>query len=136
MELIDLKEDIKQIAYMLKRMLNADVIVVDRHLNSLINTFEYEKKPIDIKVNSAVGSVIVSGEMKIVEDKSCFDECRNCPQYEDCEIASIVGVPVTAAQKCIGAIALLIHLKMRSFSWGRLRRCWEIKFKTLHMRTE
>ena len=109
MELIDLKEDIKQIAYMLKRMLNADVIVVDRHLNSLINTFEYEKKPIDIKVNSAVGSVIVSGEMKIVEDKSCFDECRNCPQYEDCEIASIVGVPVTAAQKCIGAIALLIQ---------------------------
>lgn len=117
MELIDLKEDIKQTAYMLKRMLNADVIVVDRHLNILINTFEYEKKPIDIQVNSAVGSVIVSGEMKIVEDKSCFDECRNCPQYEDCEIASIVGVPITAAQGCIGAIALLIQ-KRRDYQLG------------------
>ena len=109
MELVDLKEDIKQIAYMLKRMLNADVIAVDRHLNSLINTFEYEKKPIDIQINSVVGSVIVSGEMKIVEDKSCFEECVNCPQFEECEIASIVGVPIITYQGCIGVIALLIR---------------------------
>lgn len=109
MELVDLKEDIKQIAYMLKRMLNADVIAVDRHLNSLINTFEYEKKPIDIQINSVVGNVIVSGEMKIVEDKSCFEECVNCPQFEECEIASIVGVPIITYQGCIGVIALLIR---------------------------
>ncbi len=107
MELMELNQEVETIAYMMKRLLCADVTVVDKHLNSLVNTFEYEKKPIDVQVNSVVGSVIVTGEVRVVEDKREFEECIRCPQFEECEIKSIVGVPIKSFSECIGVIAIL-----------------------------
>lgn len=118
MELIDLKAEIEKLAHTLKQFLETDIIVVDKHLNRIINTFEYNKNPIDIKVNSVVGNIIVTARKKIVRDKKCSEECMNCPEFEQCEIGSIAGVPIMDGNSCAGVIAILVKPRTdRTSKW-------------------
>ena len=112
MELIALKDEIKQLAYTLKRLLDTDIIVVDKHMNRVINTFEYHQAPIGIKVNSVVGNIIVTAREKVVKDRRCSEECKKCPEYEQCEIGSIAGVPIMEGKSCAGVIAILVRPRL------------------------
>lgn len=109
MELIALKEEIEELAYTLKRLLDTDIIVVDKHMNRIINTFEYHQDPIGIKVNSVVGNIIVTAREKVVKDRRCSEECKKCPEFERCEIGSIAGVPIMEGRSCAGVIAILVR---------------------------
>lgn len=112
MELIALKDEIEQLAYTLKRLLDTDIIVVDKHMNRVINTFEYQQAPIGIKVNSVVGNIIVTAREKVVKDRRCSEECKKCPQFEQCEIGSIAGVPIMEGKSCAGVIAILVRPRL------------------------
>lgn len=107
-ELLPYKDRLVQLASACTALMDVGVIVVDKWLNQLINTFHYERQPIDIQVNSVVGSVIVTGKPVIVKDRRQSSECQSCADFHSCSIDSIIGVPILTEAECIGAIAMLI----------------------------
>lgn len=119
MELMRLKEDVAALIYMMKRMMDVDFVVVDNHLNTLVNTFEYDREPLDVQANSVVGNVIVTGQAEIVGDKRDFKKCVNCPQFMECKIESIAGVPINTSAGRVGAVALLFRERNRQqYPWS------------------
>lgn len=114
MELLQLKEEITALAYMLKRVTNGDFVVVDNHLNSLVNTFEYGDDLVDdVQADSVVGNVIVTRRVQVVKDKQDFKKCLNCPSFRKCKIESIAGAPIYVERTCVGAVALLLRKENR-----------------------
>ena len=108
MELLSYQDRLIQTARALKSMLQVDIIIVDKWLKQLVNTFPYQHPPIDVQTNSVVGRVIIAGKAVVVEDRKASPECLSCPDFKDCEIQGIIGVPILDDQECVGVIAALI----------------------------
>ena len=62
MELLSYQDRLIQTARALKSMLQVDIIIVDKWLKQLVNTFPYQHPPIDVQTNSVVGRVIIAGK--------------------------------------------------------------------------
>lgn len=110
-ELMPYQKELSKLALDVKNLLNIDVVIVDRWLSQVINTFAYLRKPVDIRINSVVGSIIVTGKPQVVTDRYNFKACMTCPDYQTCELESMVGVPLISDSDCVGAILVLINSK-------------------------
>lgn len=102
------KDEIRKTIHVFNEILNMDMMVVDRWLATLVNTFHFEKKPQDVRLNSIVGNVIVSGKPQIVSNRKDSKACLTCQAYQYCELESVVGVPIWSGEECVGALAVLI----------------------------
>ena len=102
------KDEIVMIAQSLKAVLGMDVIVVDKYLNRIVNTYTYRFHTGDIRINSVVGNIVMTQKVQMVYDRKYFTDCVNCPDYTTCEIGGVFGTPIMCGAECIGAIALLI----------------------------
>ena len=107
-ELLSYQERLVQSAQALKTMLQADIIIVDKWLKQLVNTFPYRHPPIDVQTSSVVGRVILTGKVVVVSDRKTSPECLSCPDFKACEIEGIIGVPILDEQECVGVIAALL----------------------------
>ena len=58
LELTDYQEELRALSGAIKSLLDVDVIIVDRWLTQLVNTFHYSREPLDIRVNSIAPGVI------------------------------------------------------------------------------
>ncbi len=105
MNLVEIKGIATKFATTISKILNVDVMIVDKNYNWIANTFT------DINLvtsYSIIGSVMQSGKVAIVNDKKQFDICKNCPDVESCVINGFIGVPIFYDNKVIGVISLLI----------------------------
>jgi len=105
------KQKIITLARTMSGILGFDVVVVDKHLNQIVNTFRYNHNPASIRINSVVGSIITSQKFQMVSDRKYFTDCVNCPDYAICELGGVFGTPIMCGGECIGAIALLVESK-------------------------
>lgn len=110
-ELMPYQKELSAFALVMKRLLNIDIVIVDRWLSQLINTFEYLHKPVDVRINSVVGSIIVTGKPQVVANRYGFKACMTCQDYQTCELESMVGVPLLSEDNCVGAVLALISGK-------------------------
>lgn len=109
MELMPYKEEINQTVLVFKEILDMDMIVVDRWLATLVNTFHYERKPLDVRLNSIVGNIIVTGKPQIISNRQYSKACLTCQDFQYCELEGVVGVPIWSGEACVGAMAVLIR---------------------------
>lgn len=109
MELMPYKEEITRTILVFKEMLDMDFIVVDRWLSSLVNTFHYERKPLDIRINSIVGNIIVTEKPQIISNRQYSKACLTCQDFQHCELEGVAGVPIWSGEECIGVLAVLIR---------------------------
>jgi transcriptional regulator with PAS, ATPase and Fis domain len=108
LELTTIKQSAEQIATTISKIMEVDVVVVDNQLERIADTFKYPHKQIDIRTNSIVGSIIVTGRHLVIEDKRYSDACQSCPDLQTCDMESIIGVPIIYKDKVIGAVALIV----------------------------
>ena len=107
MALLPHSSEIIALARSLKEILDTDVIVVDKYLNRVVNTFQYRHAP-NIRINSVVGNIITTQKLQMIYDKRYFADCVNCPDFMTCELGGVFGTPIMCDGECIGAIALLV----------------------------
>ena len=106
--LLPYKEEIATLAQSLKGVLGADVIVVDKYLNRIVNTFHYRYNSADIRINSVVGNIVTTQKLQMIYDRKYFTDCVNCPDYTTCELGGVFGTPIFSGEECIGAVAFLV----------------------------
>lgn len=108
-ELSEYKNLIVDVALKTKQVIGYDIIVVDRWMSEVVNTYEYYKQPIDIRINSIVGNIIVTREPAIIMNRSQSKECLSCSDYYRCELESVIGIPIFDKEECVGAMAVLFN---------------------------
>lgn len=106
--LLPYKDEITTLARSLKEALGTDVVVVDKYLNRLVNTFQYQHNTAEIRINSVIGSIITTQKLQMIYDRKYFTDCVNCPDFMTCELGGVFGTPIMCNGECIGAIALLV----------------------------
>lgn len=114
LELMDYREQLVCLAHAIRNVIGVDVIIVDQWLTQIVNTFQYSKEPQDIRVNSVVGNIIVTGKALVAEKRSDSRACLSCPGYSTCELDSVVGVPLMTKNGCAGALLLSFGTKNAS----------------------
>ena len=68
------KDEIVMIAQSLKAVLGMDVIVVDKYLNRIVNTYTYRFHTGDIRINSVVGNIVMTQKVQMVYDRKYFTD--------------------------------------------------------------
>ena len=111
LELMDYREQLVALAHAIRSVVGVDVIIVDQWLTQIVNTFQYTKEPQDIRVNSVVGNIIVTGKAQVAENRRDSKACLTCPGYSTCELDSVVGVPLMTKDGCAGALLLSFSAK-------------------------
>ncbi|MBR0172474.1 MAG: helix-turn-helix domain-containing protein [Lachnospiraceae bacterium] len=96
-------------AEIIHKVLGVEMIVVDRWLYTLANTFDYGGNPVDVRLNSVVGTIIVSGKAQVVHNRKESETCLSCKDYDKCEMEGVIGVPIMDGEECAGAIAILVR---------------------------
>lgn len=108
MLLAEIKSDADKFSEVISKTLDVDVLIVDNNLKTVSNTCRYFDKFTLISRTSIVGRVILSGETVAIDDRTTFAACKNCPEFYECEMAGIIGVPIFYNEVVVGAIALVL----------------------------
>lgn len=108
MLLAEIKSDTDKFSEVISKTLDVDVLIVDSNLKTVSNTCRYFDKYTLISRTSVVGRVILSGETIAIDDRSNFSACKNCPEFYQCEMTGIIGVPIFYNEAVVGAIALVL----------------------------
>lgn len=110
MELMECRDGIVSMVQSIKSLINIDLVVVDRWLLTVVNTFEYQHPSGDMRLNSIVGNIIVTNEPQIIKNRSQSKICSACHDYSNCELEYIVGVPIRREDECVGVVAALLRI--------------------------
>lgn len=108
MLLAEIKNDVVKFAEVISRVLEVDVLIVDNNLKTISNTYRYPDKPRTIHSLSIIGQVITSGKVITIDDKNHYDTCRECSDFEKCDMKGLICVPIHYKEMVVGAIALII----------------------------
>ena len=120
MYLGQMKETVEMFAAAISKVLDVDVMIVDKDLNRVGNTFRYPDE-IPIRRMSIIGKVISTGEMLTIDDKENYYVCKNCPEINECDITGFIGVPIFFHEEVVGAIALIIPNRNNSSLYKNFR---------------
>lgn len=102
------KEFVMRFSDIISNTVDADVIIADNNLKLVGIAFRYYTMYNEIDAGSLIYEVITEKKKVIVEDKSTIASCRNCKQFDSCNMVGFVGVPIYYNNYVIGAIALIL----------------------------
>ncbi|MBR3227197.1 MAG: helix-turn-helix domain-containing protein [Erysipelotrichaceae bacterium] len=108
-ELVQYEKEFNDLAHVIYDVFGIEMIVIDRYLYIIVNTFDYRDDPIDVKLNSIIGSIIVSGKPRLIRNRQESSACLTCQDYERCTMEGVIGVPIIFQDNCLGAIAVLVR---------------------------
>jgi len=108
-ELVQYEEEFKTIIHTIYEVFGIEMIVIDRWLHTLVNTFDYGENTVDVKINSVVGNIIVTGRPQLIKSRTESEACLNCSFYDRCEMEGVIGVPINYQGICVGVIAVLVR---------------------------
>ena len=114
MYLSEIRETASKFAATISKVLDVDVMIIDRSYIRIANTFRYINDPPLVHGDSITGKVLASGKTIAVSDKVDYEGCRNCRDKEECCISQIVSVPIFYEEQVVGAIDLLVPFGKRS----------------------
>lgn len=108
MLLAEMKDVVTKFADVISKVLDVDVLIVDSNLKTVGNTYRYFDKFTLIRRISVIGQVITTGEVVAVDDRANHNACKDCPDYNECEMSGFIGVPIFYNNTVVGAIALVL----------------------------
>jgi len=101
-------------------VLDVDVIVVDRDLLIIGNTYKYmEENDIDVKGNSIMAASIFEMKNKVVMNINEFEKCRVCHTKSLCKIKGVISIPIVHENHILGAIGLMLDSKEKSEEFSK-----------------
>ena len=128
LELIQYENELKEMTDIINDVFGIEMIIIDRWLYTLVNTFDYGDNPVDVKFNSIVGSIIVSGKPQLIRNRTESEACSTCLDYDRCEMEGVIGVPIIHQDVCIGVIAVLVR-KTNTFLFNKAQKIFELLTK-------
>jgi sigma-54 dependent transcriptional regulator, acetoin dehydrogenase operon transcriptional activator AcoR len=114
MYLAEIRDTASKFAATIAKILDVDVMIIDRSYVRIANTFSYINDPPPVHAESITGKVLASGKTIVVSDKISYEGCRNCKDQDDCCISQIIAVPVFYEDQIVGAIDLLVPFGKQS----------------------
>ncbi|MBQ9592811.1 MAG: sigma 54-interacting transcriptional regulator, partial [Lachnospiraceae bacterium] len=103
-----IRENLKEFAQMISKMVDSDVLIIDSNLDVVADALVYYELYTTVDMNSLVARIMREKQTVVVKERSKEASCLNCPVHDTCEIDSLLGVPILYAGRIIGAIALLL----------------------------
>jgi transcriptional regulator with PAS, ATPase and Fis domain len=106
--LFEIKESVQEICEAMASVLNMDVIVSDCDFRKVGDTkkhFDREVKA--IKDTYVLGKVMRTGAALVIPSQEASEDCRACLERADCNLKSMICVPVKDGGQVIGAIGLI-----------------------------
>ena len=108
MQLKDIKDVVAKYTVTISKILDVSVVVVDKDLQRLANTYLYRHDPGPIRRNSIVGQVIETGKPMAVDSRSSCSVCQECPDINQCDIDGIIAVPIICRGEILGSFCLMV----------------------------
>lgn len=108
MLLAEMKNDVTKFAEVISKILEVDVLIVDSNLKTISNTYCYPDEPIPISHTSIIGQVISGRKTITIDDKGHYDTCKECADFNNCEMKGFICVPILYKERVVGAIALIV----------------------------
>ena len=125
MLLAEMKHDVTKFAEVISKILEVDVLIVDNNLKTISNTYCYPDEPIPIRNTSIITQVISTGKTVAIEDKRDFITCKECLDFNECEMKGLICVPIFYKDAVVGAIALIVPERKISLVFGNVRNSTE-----------
>ena len=125
LELIQYEKELKEMAIIINDVFGIEMIIIDRWLYTLVNTFDYGDNPVDVKFNSVVGTIIVSGKPQLIRNRMESDACNTCLDYDRCEMEGVIGVPINHEGTCVGVIAVLVR-RSNLYLFNKAQKIFEL----------
>ena len=102
----ELKTEFDDFARAISDVLETDVIITDADMNVIGSAFQYFSLYQDIKIGSLIAEVFYDNRDVLLEHKREKESCRQCPEYHNCKMESLVGVPIRRDLRTVGGISL------------------------------
>lgn len=112
--MVEIRDVASKFAQTISKILDVDVMIVDRTYVRVADTFRYVNDPPALKPDSVTGQAITTGKVMVVSDKMKADVCRGCSDLQECCMAQIIAVPIFYEDQVVGAIDLLIPFGKQS----------------------
>lgn len=125
MLLAEMKNDVTKFAEVISKILEVDVLIVDNNLKTISNTYSYPNVPVPIRNTSIISQVIEKGKTVAIEDKSDFDTCKECLDFNECGMKGFICVPIFYKEVVVGAIALIVPERKIPLVFGNVRNSTE-----------
>ena len=109
MKLMSIQKEAQEIAASICEIVGVDVVIVDDEMERVADTFRYPYKRIDIHTRSIVGSIVSSGQPRVVENKNYFQNCVECVSRDQCQMQGLIGVPILLRGTTVGAIGVVLE---------------------------
>lgn len=102
-------DTVSSIAKAIANVLDVDVIVVDRDLLIIGNTYKYMlENDINVTIDSVIATSIIEGEKKVIIDISNHYNCKICKDSARCKIGGIIAIPIKYEEEIIGSIGIML----------------------------
>ncbi len=120
MYLAEIRETASKFAATIAKILDVDVMIIDRSYVRIANTFSYINDPPPVHAESITGKVLATGKTIVVSERITYEGCRNCNDRDDCCISQIISVPIFYEETVAGAIDLLVPFGKQSHVFDNL----------------
>lgn len=120
---MDLKligDTVASICEAIANVLDVDVIVVERNLLIIGNTYKYmAENDIDVTDNSIIATSIFERCNKVVMNINEFEKCRICEDKSKCKIRGVISIPIMHENQILGAIGLMLDRKEKQDAFSK-----------------
>ncbi len=107
-ELIDIRENLRDIVKAIKSVINVDVTIIDRSLNRVVATCDYvQEEDCLVDKNSVASYALDFGRAFIIENPREHFACQQCAEKDQCQEEAQVCCPITMDGQTIGVIGLV-----------------------------
>lgn len=116
-DLMLIKDDIKNTADVISSVLNVDVTIVDQNLTRIAGTGKYADKIGEkISLYSAFKNSLDTGESFIIENPREDKICKMCKDKNQCKEFAEVCCPIALEEKIYGVIGLIAFTEEQSYN--------------------
>lgn len=108
MELKDIKDVVTKHVKIISDILDANVTVIDRNLCRISSVRPSFEEPEEVRWDSIVGTVILTGQPLAIDDPSKYAPCKQCPDFHSCRMDGVIAVPITCQGEVLGAFYIVV----------------------------
>jgi LytS/YehU family sensor histidine kinase len=106
-ELVNIQEYVQKMAVIIATVLDMEVLIGDTHLKILGDSHLQPKSKDYFGKNSISARALKEKKVIIIEErKTETATCKNCSKKENCDICSMIVLPIMKGEILIGSVAI------------------------------
>lgn len=110
MDLRLISDTVSSICEAIANVLDVDVIVVDKDLMIIGNTYKYMvENDINVSETSIVGTSIFDRVNRVVMNIDEVEKCRICKSRDSCKLRGVISIPILHENHIFGAIGIMLE---------------------------